>query len=486
MMKRLVVVIGILFLLIFTPTVAQDVPTFEAVDCPTEARLPAAFHCGYLTVLADRENPSDGTLKLMVAIYHTDRKDLQPDPLIYLNGGPGEPTVIGGRGVMRVFGNFSDRDIILFDQRGTGYSEPNTTCPEVDAAFYDGMDQNLSAEDRQASNMEALHACYDRLIQSGVNPAWFNSAASAADVQDLRTALGYDEINLYGISYGTRLALTIMRDHPEGIRSVILDSVFPPNVDAMLDSAPRMQEIFDKVIAACNADSTCSDKYPDLETALYTVVDQLNAEPVTIQAAGHTLHVDGDTFMIALFGYLYNATAIPTVPGLIYKLRDGDASGLNPLVQLLLPRSWSGQGMAYSIGCYEETPFSDTARLADVQSTLKPTLQTWMQQFVQGDTTVCDFWKTSPPNPIEKEAVVSDIPTLVLAGEFDPVTPPRYAQLAASTLSHSYQVEVPATGHGAMLGNVSLCAVVVAEGFLADPTTTPENTCPTSMPIPFK
>src|SRR5690242_15135717 len=123
MMNRLVVVIGILFLLIFTPTAAQDVPTFEATDCPTEARLPAAFHCGYLTVLTDRENPDSGTLKLMVAIYHSEQKGTQPDPIIYLNGGPGGATVIGGRDVMRVFGNFSDRDIVLFDQRGTGYSE---------------------------------------------------------------------------------------------------------------------------------------------------------------------------------------------------------------------------------------------------------------------------------------------------------------------------------------------------------------------------
>jgi pimeloyl-ACP methyl ester carboxylesterase len=486
-MKRLVVVIGCVFLLGLTPTLAQDTPQYEATDCPAEARLPAAFHCGYVTVPADRRpdvEVDSGNLRLMVAVYHAE-KSTQPDPLIYLNGGPGGSSVILGRGIMRVFGNFTDRDIVLFDQRGTGYSEPDMTCPEILDAYYDGMDKDLSRDDMDAASIEATRACHDRMVADGINPAFFNSTASAADVQDIRKALGYDQINLYGVSYGTRLALTIMRDHPEGVRSVILDSVYPPNVDGYMDGVSKVQGIFDQVFAACAASEICNTKYPDLKKVFYEVVDQLNAQPVTVKLPPHTLHVDGYLLIQGLYSWLYNAAMIPNVPSLIYQLRDGNSSGLSQFSRLLLPAIPSGVGMGYAVQCHEEYPFTAASRLEDILTSLQPVMQDVMRRDMVANEKICDLWNSGAPDSIENDAVQSDIPTLVLAGEFDPITPISYAQLAASTLSHSYQIELPVTGHGVLESNVGSCVVVATQAFLNDPAQTPPATCPAAMPIQF-
>ncbi|MBZ0288487.1 MAG: alpha/beta hydrolase, partial [Anaerolineae bacterium] len=337
----------------------------------------------------------------------------------------------------------------------------------------------------RAQSLDQLRTCHDRLAADGVDFSIFSSAASAADIQDIRKVLGYDQVNLYGISYGTRLALTTMRDHPEGIRSVILDSVYPPNVDLTLDGAVNTQAIFDKVFAACAADSTCSEQYPDLETVFYEVVDELNAQPVEVKLPPRTLPMDGDGFMGALYNWLYNAAIIPEVPGLIYQLKAGDSSGLNAIIRFTMPLPGMSYPMSNSVQCQEEFPFTDQSQLASRLSALKPALRDWVQSNYETGAAICDFWGVPALNPVENEAVVSDIPALVLSGEYDPITPPSFGKLAARTLNHSYEIEIPATGHGALIGNLGLCAVLAAEDFLNDPTQAPENTCPAAMPFQF-
>lgn len=485
-MQRLVAAIGFLLLIGLTPVFAQDLPLFEESDCPGEARLPAAFECGYLTVALDRSQPDSPTLRLMVAVYRSPGEEVKADPVIYLSGGPGGASVIGATRVMRVFGNFSQRDIIFFDQRGTGYSDPDMTCPEIDAAFYAGMEQQLNWDERAAQGIQAARDCHDRLVAEGINPAFFNSAASAADVDDLRRALGYEQVNLYGVSYGTRLALTIMRDHPDGIRSAILDSVYPPNVDGFLEGVPKLQMIFDKVFAACAADEFCNQKYPDLQDIFYQVVDQMNAEPVTVKAQPQALIVDGNGLMSGLFGWLYDASVISDVPRLIYELRDGETGGLSSLVPLLSPFPNYSVGMSYSVQCQEEFPFIDTAALDKPMDGLNPLMQDLIQKGHQIDQKICGLWDAGTADALENQAVVSDIPTLLLAGEYDPITPPSYAELAAETLSNSHYFLVPKTAHGVLFGHVGFCAVLIARDFLDDPAQTPESTCPTEMPLTFE
>src|SRR5579859_2041292 len=199
-----------------------QLPSYEQAECPYAKPAGHTVECGYLTVPEDRSNPSNGNVvKLAVAVFKSNSSTPQPDPVIYLEGGPGGRS-LSDDGVDYYINDafaplLDKRDVILFDQRGTGYSTPSLACPEYFDANWNNEDKNLSAKAWEPITTQAVQDCHDRLVKQGVNLSDFNSAESAADVSDLRVALGYKEWNLYGISYGTRLGLTIMRDFPQGI-----------------------------------------------------------------------------------------------------------------------------------------------------------------------------------------------------------------------------------------------------------------------------
>jgi pimeloyl-ACP methyl ester carboxylesterase len=202
---------------------------FETVKCPFTTRLALSFECGFLVVPEDREKPDGAQVRLAVAILRREASDKAPDPILFLEGGPGA-RALDAAGASA--GKINDkRDLIFFDQRGAGYSQPDLDCSEVDYLESEILAQNLSHAEEIPHFLTAFQACYDRLAEGGINLSAYNSAANAEDINDLLIALGYDQANLYGIPYGTRLALTVLRDHPERIRSVVLESTLPVQVD---------------------------------------------------------------------------------------------------------------------------------------------------------------------------------------------------------------------------------------------------------------
>ncbi|NIV33457.1 MAG: alpha/beta fold hydrolase, partial [Anaerolineae bacterium] len=272
-----------------SPTPAP-VAVFEDAACPFD--LPEGqeegetVECGYLVVPEDRSNPEGRKLRLAVAIFHHPDGDPEPDPVIYLEGGP------GGSALEFVDLGFEDqsapvfaanRDLILFDQRGVGLSEPALDCPGLTELGIELLDNEIDGRVLTYREMDDLHletalACEEDLHEIADLTA-YNTIASAADVDDLRRALGYDQVNLWGISYGTRLALGIMRDYPDGVRSVVIDSVFPPDVESEVEAPANMDRALDLLLDSCAADEGCDSAYPDLRGVLFGMVDRLNEEP---------------------------------------------------------------------------------------------------------------------------------------------------------------------------------------------------------------
>jgi pimeloyl-ACP methyl ester carboxylesterase len=188
--------------------------------------------CGMLTVREDRSQPNGATIQLAVAIIPTRSPTPAPDPVVYLAGGPGSAALSGAPRLARAWAPFlANRDLIVFDQRGTGFSRPALRCPESERSSDAELGRVLSADESVRAEVAALQRCHARLVREGVHLGAYTSAASAHDLEDLRVALGYGRWNLLGISYGTRLALTAMRDTPQSIRSVILDSTYPLQVN---------------------------------------------------------------------------------------------------------------------------------------------------------------------------------------------------------------------------------------------------------------
>jgi pimeloyl-ACP methyl ester carboxylesterase len=465
----------------FHPAAAQDdtgdievVPRFESTPCPPPIAEKENFACGYLIVPEDHHQPDGPTIRLMVAVAHTDNPQPKPDPVIILTGGPGN-TAVGRDGSSRMEAAIlAGRDIVYLDQRGVGRSEPNLYCPELVGVLYEALEQ----QDYDAVYLARVRACRDRLLSQGINLHAYTSAQSAADVADLRRVLGYQAWNLWGTSYGTRLALTVMRDHPAGIRSTVLDSVYPPNAEPYLEADAMAEQTFDKFFDACADDLLCRLVYPDLENTFYRLVRRLNDKPETITVehpdTGQEIPfaLDGEGLVTGMQQLISDHAVIPYLPSTIYAFRDGDFSSLSGYLRGLSQDSVIN-GVALSVMCSEETPFArpHITGAADPEAA-------HADSRLDGDLgfDICDLWLGDVvPDPVENEPVVSDIPTLILTGEYDPSTPPRWGRLAAETLSRSLVYEFPGVGHIALLGGA--CPKRIMADFLDDPLTPPDSDC---------
>ncbi len=466
---------------------------FETADCEFAVPGGREVECGYLTVPENRDDVANGrTIRLHVAIFASASENPAPDPIIYLEGGPGGdaletvPLIFEDR-----FAPFlADHTFIMFDQRGTGYSEPSLACPEVTELTFETLDDDLSIEEGQALQLEALTACHDRLVADGIDLTAYNSAENAADVADLREALGYEEWNVYGISYGTRLAQTIVRDYPQGIRSVILDSSYPLAANLQVETAFNADRAFSVFFAGCAADEACAAAYPDLEQVFADLVTQLNDEPITIQVFNLTdgqqydALISGDVMVSVLFQALYSAEVTPILPKLIYDVRDGRTTDLATILSsFLAQQEFFSQGMQLSVQCNEEISFGTPGEVLAAPNFpyLDPVFEAGVVTGQFGFA-VCDMWQAGQADAVENEPVTSDIPTLILAGEYDPITPPSWGQDVGERFSNNYYFEFPGIGHGASISGD--CPLSITLDFLEDPTTEPNAVCLAGMDAP--
>ncbi len=494
-----------------------DTPTPEPTDTPVPTPTPAALlevapcpfdlpagqvegetvECGYLLVPEDRAAPEGPTIRLAVATFYHPDGDPEPDPVLYLEGGPGGSAL---EFLSLSFAELSkpafaaDRDFVVFDQRGVGLSEPALDCPELLELGRDLLDgevdgQTLTEQEATDLVLQTTLACGEALGQVADLSA-YNTAANAADVNDLRLALGYDEVNLWGVSYGTHLALAVMRDYPEGLRSVVLDSVYPLDVDLNLEALPNAQRAFDLLFDACAADETCNTHYPDLRTVFFETVDRLNETPASFQVTdpftgeSYEMLMTGDDLVGAVFQFLYYTNVLPSLPQIIYDASQDTFDQAARILGLVIGMAEaSSRGMHFSVQCHDELAFSTLDQYEAVVADY-PELAGFLEDSILGSLSyaVCKEWGAGQAGAIENEAVTSDIPTLLLAGEYDPVTAPSWGQHAAETLENSYFFEYPGVGHGASLA--ADCPRDMMIAFLDDPTTAPDDACIAGMDLP--
>ncbi len=450
---------------------------FIAADCPFETFADDPISCGYLTVPEQWANPDGPQIELAVAIIHSERDTPLTDPILYLEGGPGGSALSDPdswiESPLR-----GTRDIILLDQRGTGFSQPGLHCPVSDT-------KNLVSEAK---------ACLHRLLVAGIDLTAYDSAASATDIEALRLALGYEQWNLLGISYGTRLALTVMRDHPQGVRAVILDSVYPPNVDAYTEQAKNYADAIQALLDGCASDATCQQAYPDLTDQFYSLIADLNEYPLEVEDEAFLY---GDDVIFAMIDALYDTALIPQLPSIIAAAYDEEYDPILDLVFYEVDGFHTlrqnddaeidlsdADGMFYSVECREELPFGDPI-LAETMMAGYPTdLTDTLLADLADMYIICQLWRAGQPDPIEDLPVSSDIPTLLMAGEYDPVTPPSWAELAAQTLTQHELIIIPRGGHS--LIDAGDCPVGIMQAFLDDPAASIDAQCVAEMTLPFE
>lgn len=459
------------------PTAPAEAPAFRPADCPfAPTGSDARIDCGWLTVPENRSRADSPTIELAVAILRPAEPPALPDPVIYLEGGPGGSALVSLSSDIdgwRTYPFHQNRDVIFIDQRGTGYSRPSLDCPEY-------FDESLANPDA---------ACQRRLRAEGIDLAAYNTAENAADIAALRRALGYSQVNLLGVSYGTRLALAVMRDHPDGLRSVVLDSPFPPAVDFAADSALAHVRALRLLFATCAAAPDCAAAYPNLEALFFDTVTAWNDHPGQFD----TGQFYGDDLADTLIEALYLDYLIPYLPRTIAEVANGDFSTYNyvfdeafayleePPVDGAEPDRSDSEGMYNSVICHDEYAFSDEPAIETVfAAQVPPSLQPLLQGTTAGMFDLCHMWGAGKADPRENEPVSSDVPTLILTGQFDPITPPDWGRAAAKTLSHAYLFELPGFGHS--VTSTTGCPDELLAEFLANPAAAPAGGCVAQLP----
>jgi pimeloyl-ACP methyl ester carboxylesterase len=461
---------------------ATYTPMFEEASCAFDSPIDRTPRCGYLVVPENRDDPAGQQVRLHVAIFPATGDTPEADPVVYLDGGPGGYTLEQLQFAFEDrFAPFTEnRDLILFDQRGVGFSEPNLSCPEVRDVAIDLLDEPLTPEAYNEREAPAVAACAERLEGGGVDVTAYTSADNAADVADLRVALGYDTWNLYGISYGTRLGLTTMRDHPDGIRSVILDSTVPLQIEMLLTGPAAAQRAMDTFFADCAENALCAGAYPDLEGRYLALVDTLNEVPARVEIENfstgikHPARLSGDDITGLMFQGLYSEEIIPLLPDMIAGVETGDLALAERVASAFFTQGdFFSLGMYVSVQCAEEYAFTAVAD-AEQAAQEYPEVE-YIYADPAGEYRECDLWGAGIADPIETQPVISSIPTLIVAGQFDPITPPSYGEAVAADLEASFFYEFPGLAHG--VSTASDCPLGITLSFLEDPTTPPDATC---------
>lgn len=437
-------------------------------------------------------DPEDQVL-LQVAVFEADPAaydEADRSATIYLDGGPGASTLDL---LWTSYGQLHEplagpRDYIMFDQRGVGTSEPLLSCPELADLELARLAGELSDEDEGPATLDAVTNCRDRLVAGGADLAAYNSVASANDIEAIRALLGYPQLNLVGVSYGTRLAQTHMRLYPGSVRSVVLDSIVPVEADLWTNLAAEAQGAFEQLFAGCAADAACAATYPDLESRFFALLDRLDAEPIEVEfrdlltGDGVQAVVDGDELIGLVFSALYDQSVFSVVPAMVAEVENGDHRTVEFMGSLEVTNlPYAALGQRLSVECNEELAFEDESAL----DALAPTDPGYDRLgTLDGDTSffdLCRAWPAGEAPEAESQPVVSDIPALLLGGSYDPITRPGNTEVVAASLANSFAFVLPHEGHGIVSSD---CGVELVLAFLDEPMVEPDGGCLLTSPAP--
>ncbi|MBA2281718.1 MAG: alpha/beta fold hydrolase [Acidimicrobiia bacterium] len=462
-------------------------PVYAPGPCDAAVPVDPRVECGTLTVPVDREAPEAGAVVLPVAVIASASPTPEPDPIVYFSGGPGA----AGRGIA---GRILDldlggpRDVIVFDQRGTGASTPGLDCPEIVEPIWGALGAPRDVLTEADLLVGAVLDCRARLVAEGVDLDAYDTPTTAADVEDLRLALGIEAWNIFGVSYGTTVALEVARSYPDAVRSVVLDSVYPTDVglggEIRVEFARRA---VDQLVAGCAADAACAAAHGDVAAALQALVDDWDASPfVTIiddPATGQPrpLAITGKDVVAGLWNAMYDTALIGVLPSLLAPLRERGDVARTVVAQLatdgIAQLTRLAEGVAIGVDCADRQRLGG---LSDVEAiAIDPLFESLL---TLGSTRRCDLWDVESVDDGFTDPVVSDLPALVLGNEYDPVTPPASSDRAAEGFANGTYVFLPGLGHGAVFEGG--CPLDLFRAFVSAPTAPLDTACAASMPPP--
>ncbi|NLR91418.1 alpha/beta hydrolase [Flammeovirga agarivorans] len=457
----------------FTPTFTETNETTHKIPKGQE------YTFGYLEVLENRDKPDGNKIKLPIYIFKSRSKNPKPDPILYTVGGPGYTSMRASK-YMKYYKYLDDRDLILFEQRGTQYSKPSLDCPEWAKVVYESNLPNFDPSKTDSLFQKAAYQCNKRLRNSGVDLNYYTTNQIAADINDLISVLGIKKYNLLTMSYSTKIGQVLIRDYPDKIRSVVMDSPLPLEVNYDEESVKNLLECLDKLLCDCEINPDCNNAFPNIKSRFLKYLEEKTNNPLEVKIKNpnngqlETFYLKGKD-LIHVFTSA-STSSVPDIPLEINKILNNDLSSIKKQLQHLFqePGNGVGKGMRLSVWCAEENPFNSQEKI---------TIETNKYPEVKGlsptvfDNDICEIWSVKKVDDIENIAVSSDIPVLLISGEYDELTPVKWAKSMTNNLKNSYHLIFIGWKHGPTTNWSNPCAMEAANDFFNNPTMKPNPIC---------
>jgi pimeloyl-ACP methyl ester carboxylesterase len=468
--------------------------SLEKVACPFDSsKSLLAVRCGRLKVPENYQDPKGRSIEIAFMVVKA-RQNVDPEnPLLYLNGGPGGTSLVDAEMLVTKPGVHQivvDRDWVFVDQRGTGRSTPALYCPQTD--------------------WQGLKACRDKFLKEGVDLSQYNSVQISSDIEALRKALGIKRWNLWGSSYGSRLAFTIARYYPASVRSIIHEAPDLPEDQELVSDYRGIEIVVDKLFAKCAADAACSSKFPELRSGFLAALPRLRQQPLSIGDE----RLDDNTAMNFISDWLFGGFYLSFEYRIQRLLMYMDAAARNDGARMLqvqqgmteqhdIERKKAEQndstpkpfpvegrihrGQGFSVDCNEEKAFESMEEY--VQAAGKSEVVRSLFGKDQGAYYLqrCAIWPSGRADPIENTHVYYDGPQLVFTGELDASQSGPAGYKIAMLYANARNVVFKNGQHGQVPLSDSdtskdynyywLCAAGLARRFLADPQQELDTRC---------
>jgi pimeloyl-ACP methyl ester carboxylesterase len=475
---------------------AINAETFEVADCPfggnrsneeneeDDDDIPGPWRnivCGYLTVPEDYDQPSGETLRLFAVVFKTRSQSPQPDPVIFHFG---FPMTSNARYMPFYFDKlYASRDLIFFDARGMGASEPSLACPGLTRLFQENL-QNPAIPPQAYT--DAYRACRTELTANTANLLAFSNRAAAQDLRALRLALGYQEWNVMAMAMGATQTLEALRTDPLGVRSMLLISPIPPS-PKWYQQPMASQAALSQYFGLCAADEACAETFPDVEKVFYEVVDELNSRPIALEAADTThgkryqVTVNGDRLIELALAIVDDQTSGITpgeMPRMIFQVQAGKTDVLSKMMGAYISAYNNDFGglMSYN-HCLDIQQWAE----GDAESgfaALNPTLADYYQWQWEINQAICEAWGPFADTP-EPEALASaPVPMLFLAGERSWQIPRAWTDELALNFPNAQIGIYPNAGVSVMFSEMwQACTKYIVESFFLDPGAPVDMAC---------
>lgn len=453
----------------------------ELQECRLQSAMTrgaATARCGRFVVRENRDDSASRQLQIHVAVIPALRLRPQADALFIISGGPGQAATDFYLSTAPAFARVRrDRDLVLVDQRGTGRSG------RLDCKLPQAVELGAVETDELRA---AVRACLSAMPG---DPRYYTTSVAVRDLDDIRAALGYESVSLYGVSYGTRVAQHYMRRYPQRVRTAVLDGVAPADLALGPDIALAAQDALDAVFARCAADADCNQAFPDLAQRFTDLRSRLQKQPVVValadpRTAQPAQAVLGDGQLSAAVRMLsYSDETASILPLLIYEAQARERPEALAAQYLMIRNTLEQQlalGMHFSVVCSEDAPRWERERIDDAALA-----QTYIGvHLMNALRAVCEQWPRGPVDRDFWEPLTTSVPTLLLSGGDDPVTPARYAARILPGFAHARHLELAGQGHGQI--GVGCMPRVVGEFIEEGSIETLEDACLNSVaPAPF-